>query len=233
MQDEAVSGALADPSAELRRTMVDRQIKTFDVTDAAVLARMLEVPRERFLPERLFPLAYSDAALPLEGEGGARRTLLPPLVLARLIQGARIEPTDRVLVVAAAPGYSTALVAGLAAETTALESDSVLAAALRANLESAGLGAVKVIEAPLVAGASARAPFDVILVDGAVAARLDPLLDQLAEGGRLVAIQRLDDGSSKAVRHDRAGGAVGARILFDAVHPTLEEFRAADAFTFT
>src|SRR4030081_2701192 len=108
--------AIADrlsQSALHRRTMVDCQIRTFDVTDQQLLARMLEVPREHFLPVELAPLAYSDIALQLKptGPGGERRTLLPPLVLARLIQGAGVVSAGPVLDVGAAPGSSSALLA--------------------------------------------------------------------------------------------------------------------------
>lgn len=232
MQDGA-SIAPTDPWAELRRTMVDRQIKTFDVTDAAVLARMLEVARERFLPGDLGPLAYSDAALELEGEDGAVRRLLPPLVLARLIQGARVEPADRALVVAAGPGYSAALLAGLASEVVAVESDAVLAAQCRDNLAAAGLSGVRVIEGPLVAGAPRAAPFDVILVDGAAAARLDPLIEQLADGGRLVVLRQTPEGICQATRYEKSGATVGTRALFDAGHPVLDAFRPVESFTFS
>src|SRR5262249_41154702 len=115
-------------SAILRQTMVDRQIRTYDVTDQRILARMLEVPREQFLPADQAELAYSDPARllnPAEA-GKAGRWLLAPLVLARLIQGAQIKPTDNVLDIAAGTGYSSALLAGIAARVHALESEEGL-----------------------------------------------------------------------------------------------------------
>lgn len=222
----------ADPREALRRTMVDRQIRTFDVTDSAVLSRMLEVPRERFLPEALDPLAYSDSMIHLSGDDGVSRAMLPPLVLARLLQGAQISPQDKVLVVAAGTGYSTALVAGLAREVVAVEADDALFAELRANLDAAGLQTARALNVPMTAGAPAEAPFDVIVIDGGVAANLDPLLGQLRSGGRLVAVQQMDDGSSKAVRYDSTNGVTGRRLLFDASAPLLDAFRPAEAFTF-
>ena len=112
MRDTSVADPFAD-SAFSRRTMVERQIKTFDVTDAALLARMLETPRERFLPADLATLAYSDASLQVKrGEHGSKpRTLLAPLILARLIQGAVVLPGDKALVIASGTGYSTAILA--------------------------------------------------------------------------------------------------------------------------
>jgi protein-L-isoaspartate(D-aspartate) O-methyltransferase len=215
--------------------MVDRQIITFDVTDSALLARMMEAPRELFLPADLKPFAYSDSSLSLKSgaPGGKARALLPPLILARLIQGAQINRSDRVLVVAAGGGYSTALVAGLADAVVAIESDPALFEQARASLDAFGLKRIPMLFGPLAAGAPGEAPFDVILVDGGVAANLDPLLAQLKDGGRLVAIQRLPDRTGKAVRYYKADGATGYRILFDAAAPVLEAFEPAEEFTFS
>ena len=165
MQTESINSSVSDPasnpedaSALARRTMVDRQIKTFDVTDAALLTRMLEVPRELFLPAELKPLAYSDSSLQLKpgASGQTARTLLPPLILARLIQGARVMLSDKALVVAAGGGYSTALLAGLAADVVALESDPALFAEARANLDAIGLKSVRLLLGPLAEGRAGR-----------------------------------------------------------------------------
>ena len=104
-----------------RRTMVDRQIRTFDVTEHALIARFLDVPREKFLPKALAPFAYSDMTLKIPGEGKDEpRVMLSPAVLARLIQAAAVLPGEKVLDVAAATGYSSAILAGLAAEVVSL-----------------------------------------------------------------------------------------------------------------
>ncbi len=218
-----------------RRTMVDCQVRTFDVTDQALLARMLDVPREDFLPAELAPLAYSDNGLQLNA-GGERRTLLPPLILARLIQGVHVTSTDRVLDVGAATGYSSALLAGLAGTVVALESDPALCKALRSNLDSAGLTKVQTVLGPLEGGAPHEAPFDVIFVHGAVEANLDALFAQLKDGGRLAAFMPLPGDltgrASKAVRYEKIDGATGYRVLFDASAPFLDAFRRTEQFTF-
>lgn len=235
MQNTSIDPSISDRSAFSRRTMVDCQIRTFDVTDSALLARMLDVPRERFLPPELEPVAYSDSSLQLKSDapGAKPRSLLPPLILARLIQSARVLAGDKALVVAAAGGYSAALLAGLAADVVAVESDPALFEELRVNLDAFGLKNVRALLGPLGAGAPKEAPFDVILVDGGVAANLDPLLAQLKDGGRLVTVQRLADGVCKAVRYDKADGATGYRILFDASAPVLDAFQPAEEFTFS
>jgi protein-L-isoaspartate(D-aspartate) O-methyltransferase len=215
--------------------MVDCQIRTFDVTDQPLLARMLEVPREDFLPPDLAPLAYSDTGLQVKS-GGERRTLLPPLVLARLIQGAGVRSADKVLDVGAATGYSSALLAGLAGRVVALESDPSLYKELRSNLDAFGLAKVESVLAPLSEGAPKEAPFDVIFINGAVEANLDALFAQLKDGGRLVALKPLSRDltgrASKAVRYEKIDGGIGYRVLFDASAPILDAFRRDEQFTF-
>ncbi len=239
MQDTSLEDASREEqlsqSARLRRTMVDCQIRTFDVTDQPLLARMLEVPREDFLPPELAPLAYSDTGLQVK-PGEERRSLLPPLVLARLIQGANIGSTDTVLDVGAATGYSTALLAGLAGRVVALESDPSLYKDLRANLDTFGLAQVQTVLASLPEGAPKEAPFDVILINGAAEANLDALFAQLRDGGRLVALKPLSGDqtgrASKAVRYQKNDSGIGYRVLFDASAPVLDAFRRNERFTF-
>jgi protein-L-isoaspartate(D-aspartate) O-methyltransferase len=234
LEDASIAERLTQ-SARHRRTMVDCQIRTFDVTDQPLLARMLDVPREHFLPPELAPLAYSDTSLQVK-PGGERRTLLPPLVLARLIQGASVGPTDSVLDVGAATGYSTALLAGLAGRVVALESEHALYNELRSNLDSFGLTKVRTVQAPLSEGAPKDAPFDVIFINGAVDANLDALFAQLKDGGRLVALKPLSGDltgrASKAVRYEKIEGGTGYRALFDASAPILDAFRRDEQFTF-
>jgi protein-L-isoaspartate(D-aspartate) O-methyltransferase len=237
LEDAAIADRLS-LSALHRRTMVDCQIRTFDVTDQQLLARMLEVPREHFLPVDLAPLAYSDTGLQLKPAGprGERRTLLPPLVLARLIQGAGVVSTGTVLDVGAATGYSSALLAGLAGRVVALESERSLYNALRSNLDAFGLAKVQTILAPLAEGAPKEAPFDLIFINGAVEANLEALFAQLKDGGRLVAIKPLSGEppgrAGKAVRYEKIDGGKGYRVLFDASAPVLEAFRQDAQFTF-
>lgn len=222
-------------TAALRQTMVERQLRTFDVTDLPLLRRFLAVPREIFLPHDLAPLAYSDLALTLKDEHGRlARALLPPLVLARLLQDAEIRETDRVLDIAGGTFYSSALLAPLAREIVALEDDARLAATARAYLQFVGVGNVRVETGPLAAGVPSAAPFDVILVQGAVEAGLERLFEQLAPEGRLLAIAKAEPDAGWAVtRYDRSGGApAGARALFDASAPVLEGFEKAPGFVF-
>ncbi|MBI1981303.1 MAG: protein-L-isoaspartate O-methyltransferase, partial [Methylocystis sp.] len=111
-----------EATATLRHTMVERQLRPYDVTDVPLLERFLSVPRELFLPDSLAPLAYSDLAVTVKSAGGRKRSLLPPLVLARMLQAAEIKATDKALDIGGA-GYSAALLSGLAEKVVALECD--------------------------------------------------------------------------------------------------------------
>jgi protein-L-isoaspartate(D-aspartate) O-methyltransferase len=237
MQAAATSASTKDFTAQ-RQTMVDCQIRTFDVTDPRIVARFLEVPRERFVPDHVSTLAYSDIGfvVPAAAPEEEARYLLPPLVLARLIQGARPRAGDHVLDVAPGPGYSTAILSGLVRSVVALESDASLCQDLSARLAAYGAANVTTHQGSLADGVPEAAPFDVILVNGAV--QVDPtgLFDQLAEGGRLAVIRRLQDDptgrASKAMCYEKRQGVVSGRFLFDAVAPALRAFQAKPHFVF-
>jgi protein-L-isoaspartate(D-aspartate) O-methyltransferase len=229
---------LLPDSISRRRTMVDCQIRTFDVTDQRVLVRFLEVPREIFLPEKSKDLAYSDAVVEVNSDpaDGQPRQLLPPLVLARLLQSAAIKPDDKILDIAPGTGYSTALLAGLGADVTALEADPGFASRIAANLRACDVRHVDLVTGPLAQGVSKHAPYDLIFINGAVEAELETLFGQLKQGGRLVAIQRFAGAAnahaSKAVRFDKGLRDVSSRYLFDASAALLKEFQKAPQFVF-
>lgn len=230
------AGFAPDPGV-LRKTMVDCQIRTFGVTDAALLAQMFEVARENFLPENLRALAYSDKSLQIKSkDAGEGRWLLPPLVLARLIQESDVAAKDDVLDIAAGGGYSTALLAGLAHRVIALEEQPGFHEILRRNLDLNGLETVAALCGPLHEGAPQFAPFDVIFINGGVEGCLDQLAAQLKEGGRIMAIERLDSDPNgcamKAVRFKLVAGALSSRTLFDATVPLLKDFRKEPQFSF-
>jgi protein-L-isoaspartate(D-aspartate) O-methyltransferase len=216
--------------AKQRQTMVDCQIRTFDVTDQAVIARFLDVPREQFVPPALQALVYSDAALELRAEDGVR-TLLAPLVLARMIQGAQVSASDRVLDVAGGAGYSAALLAGLAKEVVALESSPSLSALAATHFRSAAIANAKAVSGTLD-GASVSGPFDLIFINGAVEEGLEPLLAKLAPGGRLIAVRKMAGHAGKVTRVEKVAGETSHRVLFDAAAPVLDAFARRQAFVF-
>ena len=216
--------------AAARRMMVDGQVRTSDVTDQRIIAAMLDLPRERFVPARNAALAYLDIDIPV-GEGTPPRRLLKPMVLAKLIQSAEIAPQDRVLDVAGGTGYSAALLARLARDVVALEDDAALAAQARHNLRANGVTNAEAVSGPLVDGWLAGAPYDVILVNGAAEAIPDRLLRQLGEGGRLVGVIGRAP-ASKAFRYLCAAGTATGFPIFDASAPALPAFAEPPAFVF-
>jgi protein-L-isoaspartate(D-aspartate) O-methyltransferase len=216
--------------AAARRMMVDCQVRTSDVTDQRIIAAMQDLPRERFVPERNAALAYLDLDVAVTAGTPARR-LLKPMVLAKLVQAAEIGPQDRVLDVACATGYSTALLARLARNVVALEEDTSLARHARENLAAAGVVNAEVVSGALPDGWQAGAPYDVIFVNGAAEVVPDRLLRQLAEGGRLVGVVGRAP-ASKAVLYLASGGQASALPIFDAAAPPLPGFAEPPAFVF-
>lgn len=212
--------------------MVDGQLRTFDVTDRAILAIMDEVRRDRFVPDGRAALAYSDQAIDLSGAGGPGRFMLPPMVLGRLLQALGIEAGMAVLDVGSGLGYTSALLARAGASVTALESAPALLAAARERLGAEGLdGAVAFQEGPLHGGCPGSAPFAAIVINGAVEASPDTLLGQLSGTGRLACLLQ-EPGTCRATLFVRSGDTVGRRPLFDAAAPVLDEFRVAPGFRF-
>jgi protein-L-isoaspartate(D-aspartate) O-methyltransferase len=222
---------------DLRRAMVDNQIRTYDVTDQRLLDVLYRLPREAFLPDAAKAIAYSDAPITLPAaNGGETRILMPPLVLAKLIQNARLQPSSRCLVVASATGYAAAILASLASSVVALDSDQGFADIARKACRDIGLANIDFVVGPMPAGHADAAPYDVILVNGAVESGLEALLGQLAPDGSLVTLDmrggRASRYACKAMRYDNVDGAISARSLFDAGLPVLREFRAAPSFVF-
>ncbi|HEY8126694.1 MAG TPA: protein-L-isoaspartate O-methyltransferase [Methylocystis sp.] len=221
-----------EATATLRHTMVERQLRPFDVADVPLLERFLDTPRELFLPDSLASLAYSDMAIAVKGASGGKRHLLPPLVLARMLQSADVKATDRVLDIGGV-GYSAALLSGLADKIVALECDSGLAACAKAGLGALGCENVQFELGPMEKGFAAGAPYDVILVQGRVQAGLEALFEQLTPDGRLLAIVTPEPrAGQQVVRFERQNGrAAGELPLFSATAPILDGFERAPAFS--
>jgi len=208
----------------MRRAMVASQLRTTGVADARVLAAAGAVPRERFVPEERLALAYADAAVPL----GGGRELSPPMATARLLSEAGPRGHERAMVIGAATGYSAALLDRLAASVVAVEEDPALAAFARAALAGTG---VRLVEGPLAGGHGAGAPYDLILIDGAVEAVPEAIVEQLADGGRLAAAI-LDRGVTRLGVGRKAAGAFGFTLFTDAAAAILPGFVRPKTFSF-
>jgi protein-L-isoaspartate(D-aspartate) O-methyltransferase len=203
--------------ARARNNMVANQLRPNRIDDPRLLDAMREVPRERFLPKLLRGVAYADEDLHLPGGGH----LVEPLALARLIQAAQVRPQDVVLVVGCTTGYAAAVLARMAATVILLQLDAAAAGQVERLLEELAVDNVVVAtDDDPAAGHPSQAPFDVILLVGAVEHVPPALLDQIGEGGRLVAV--VDDGRvGKGTVFVRLHGVIGQQVAFDARIPRL------------
>ena len=208
----------------MRRAMIASQLRTTGTNDPAVLAAMGEVPRERFVPGAKAALAYADALVPLK----PGRDLNSPMAIGRLLTEAAPRRGDRALVVGAATGYSAAVLVRIAGPVVAVEEDPELAAAAKAALAGSG---VKLVEGPMEKGWRKGAPYDLILVDGAVDYVPDALIEQLADGGRL-ASAIVEDGVTRLAIGRKAGGGFAMAPFADAAAAVLPGFARPKAFTF-
>jgi protein-L-isoaspartate(D-aspartate) O-methyltransferase len=212
-----------------RRNMVDGQLRPNRVTNAALLAAIGELPRERFLPEGLKSVAYADDDVPL----GNGRFMMEPMVLARLIQNLQPQPDDKALVAASGRGYGAAILARLVKSVVAVENDGGLAATAQQTLRELGVTNVQLASGQPDQGAAASGPYDVILIEGAVQEVSRAIIDQLAEGGRLATVVA-DPSGALGVAHlfVKQGGVTSGRPLFDAGTPSLPGFTPPPKFTF-
>ena len=211
-----------------RAHMVESQLRSGGVTNAPILARMRVLPREDFVAPGRRDVAYVDDIQWL-GDRASGRFMAAPATLAKLLKLAEITERETVLDIGAGTGYSTAVIAGLAAAVTGIESDAGLAATATANLARFGLGNARIVAGGIEAVGSAR--FDVIIVQGALDSVPDAFIAALNEGGRLVALMRAGAVSVAKVFVKSAAG-VTERSDFNAFLPPLFVTRAHEEFVF-
>jgi len=209
----------------MRRAMVASQLRTTGVNDPRVVAAMGRVPRERYVPRERSALAYADALVPL----APGRSLSPPMALGRLLTEARLRGSENALVIGAATGYSAAVLAELVTSVVALEDDDDLAASAKAALKGS---AVSLVRGPLAKGYAKGAPYEFILIDGAIEHVPQALIDQLADGG-VMALAIIDQGVSRLALGRKVGGAFGLTAFADAATAYLPGFAEPRGFSFT
>jgi len=168
-----------------RKIMVDNQLRPSGITDLKILGAMGRIPRERFLSEKLHAIAYSDSA---QKVWNSERFLAAPAIFAKLVQLAEISSSDVVLDVGCGSGYSVAVLAELASAVVGLEDNEDLVEKANATLADLDIGNAAILTGNLNEGVPSEAPFDVILVEGAVDKVPPALLKQLRNGGRLIAM---------------------------------------------
>jgi protein-L-isoaspartate(D-aspartate) O-methyltransferase len=192
------------------------------VVDAVVVNALASLPREDFVPAGARAMAYGDRAVPI----GNGRSLAPPAVTGRLLSELEPRAGERALVVGAGSGYSAALLSSLGLAVAALESDSALAAMARSASPQ-----IDLVEGDLASGWPAAAPYDIILIDGAVEQIPEAIISQLVEGGRIGAVLS-DRGVTRLAVGRNVGGRVGLRTIADADVALLPGFERPRAFTF-
>ena len=213
--------------AAARQNMVDCQILPNRVDDQRIVEALLKIPREKFVPDNLTGIAYVDEIVPL----GGQRYVMEAMVVARLLQAAALNAEDVALSIGCGTGYATAVLAQIVDTVVAVEPDKGLAQKANENLAAIGLDNVAVVEGKLEDGNIDQGPYNVIFFDGAVQTVPDAICDQLAEGGRLVAIV-VGDRVGTAYLYGRFGGVISKREVFDAGTPLLPGFGKQKAFVF-
>lgn len=168
--------------ASQRAEMIEKQLRRRGITDGAVLEAMLAVPRHEFVPEELRSRAYEDVPLPI----GGGQTISQPYIVAAMTSALRLQPTDRALEIGTGCGYQAAVLSLLSKIVFTIERRPELASAASEKLVKLGYHNVHVHCGDGTLGLPEFAPFDAILVAAAAPAAPEPLLAQLAEGGRLI-----------------------------------------------
>ncbi len=217
-----------------RANMVDSQLRTNQVTDHRILRSMLNIPREKFVPETKQDLAYMDQDILVDrDQEGTDRYMMSPMVIARLAQLAGIDDKDMVLIIGCTSGYVAALLASLASSVICLETDDRLAEAASIRLEKLGCDNVATVSGRLEEGYSKEGPYDVIMFNGSVELIPQRLFDQLKDNGRLVAVQLTQGSVGKAHLYRKIGENIGEnRISFDASAHPLPGFKREQPFVF-
>lgn len=190
--------------SSLRQRMVEEQLRTRGMIDERVLGAMLRVPRHVFAPERYRDQAYEDHPLPI----GEEQTISQPYIVASMLQALALHPTDRVLEIGTGSGYLAALLAELAVEVISIERHPALADSARSLLASMGYNNVRVLVGDGSRGFPESAPYDAIIVSAAARELPYELVEQLAEGGRMIIPVGPGDSQQLLLIHKQDGKAV-------------------------
>lgn len=211
-----------------RRIMVDSQIRPNDVTDPEIVRAFLTVPREAFVPSSKRSIAYSEFEI-VTGEG---RALWLPRDTGKMIKALAPKPGDVALVIGAGAGYECAILSQLVETVIAVEETDDAVSRLTDRMSGLGLDQVAAVPAPLTEGLPDQGPFNIILICGMVEQVPDAISAQLADGGRLGAVVKLDDALGRARVYRRSGDVVAHRDVFDCTPPEFPAFRKPKAFVF-
>ncbi|WP_336279557.1 protein-L-isoaspartate O-methyltransferase family protein [Bartonella sp. CB175] len=219
--------------AELRRKMVDNQIRTVDVTDLSVLEAFLTVPREDFVPEGMKALSYIDtdiAVYPAQN-GEPARYLMKPASLAKLLQIAAIKSSDSVLDIGANSGYCAALLSKFARSVIALEDNRNLSEQAVSILARNQCDNVIVVNGSLEKGYAIEKPYDVVFIEGAVDFIPGNIFGQMKDGGRLIAVEGHGNAGIAQI-YVKEDGIISVRRAFNLAVKSLHNFSKRPDFVF-
>ena len=202
-----------------RFNMVEQQIRPWDVLDFDILDALSDIPREAFVTDAQKNYAYADKTLPLPNGG----SMLEPKIVARLVQGLKLKPTDKVLEVGTGSGYATALIRKLAGEVITIDTDGEQQQRAKTVLDSLQFNNITYQVGDGLTGEAGNAPFDAIYIGGALNATPEQLKQQLKEGGRLVAVIG-DAPVQRAQLFIRTGDTFTESTLFDTLIPKLNSY---------
>ena len=215
-----------------RHNMVENQIRPNRVTDIRVINAMANIPRERFVPEGAEAIAYGDKAVFL----GKDRYLMAPMLFARLLQEAKISMDHIVLNIGCGSGYSAAVLAGISKAVVGIEVDPLLAKKASTLMIELGIDNVLIVEKILIDGYAKQAPYDVIIFSGAIEQIPKKIIDQIADGGRLVTVitdaSKSDGFMGKVIVTTKFGDLISKTEVFDAATPPLLDFKKEKYFKF-
>lgn len=210
-----------------RTAMLDGQIRPNKVTDPRLLAALESVPRERFVQDGHQGFAYAESEAP----AATGRMLMAPMVLARMVDALRLTPAMTALDIAPATGYSSAIMAALCARVVGLDADAALTVRATQLCAQLDIPNVQFVHGPLSLGAKNFAPYDAMLINGAVAEVPRTLFHQLAEGGRMVAlVASAENGFGTATLYTKRDGVPQATPLFEASASYLAGFAPHEEF---
>jgi len=210
-----------------RKSMVDCQVRPSDVTSYPIIAAMLAVPREEFVPRQAREIAYLGDHISL----AAGRVLLDARTMGKMLEALDIQPSEMVLDIGCGLGYSTALIAHLAEFVVAVEEIEALAGEAETILAAQSEDNAVIVTGALAEGAAAHGPYDVIILQGAFETLPTALKDQLKDGGRIAAI-RAEGEYGTCLLGRKSHGEIIWRRVFDAAAPVLPGFAAVPEFEF-
>lgn len=211
-----------------RFNMIEQQIRTWEVLDPTVLALLKEVPREKFVPPQYLGLAFADLEIPV----GHGQMMLAPKLQARMVQSLNLQKTDRVLEVGTGTGFMTALIAKLAQHVLSVDTVPELTAEAQRNLAALDITNVTLETGDASRGWRGKAPFDAIVLTGSVPLLPEDLQQQLAIGGRLLAIVGEAPVMEATLIRRVSEAAFRSDVLFETSVPMLSGAPQPERFCF-